>query len=149
MGALSHVTGPAGKWRGPLRYLAPLAALLALAGTARAQEASPCADAATTVEIRECLDKAYIRADADLNAVWKQVMAQVGQADYLPAEERKAWKEELLASQRAWIQFKEHDCDAVGFEWFGGTGAPGAILSCLLEHTEARTADLKARFLER
>jgi len=37
----------------------------------------------------------------------------------------------------------------VGFEWYGGTGAAGAILSCLLEHTEARTSDLKARYLDR
>lgn len=114
-----------------------------------AEEANPCADAVTTIAMRECLDKAYTRADAALNAVWKQVMANVSEADYLPAKERKAWKDELLTSQRAWIQFKEHDCDAVGYEWWGGSGAGGAILSCLLEHTEARSQDLKARYLDR
>ena len=109
----------------------------------------PCDNAMNTITIRACLDKAYAQADVELNAVWKQVMAQLADADPMPAKERKAWKEELLESQRAWIKFKEHDCDAAGFEWFGGTGAPGAILSCLLEHTEARTKDLRARYLDR
>jgi len=151
MSALSHAMGRGRKCPRSLWCLAGLCLLAWLGGTGpgQAEPANPCADATTTIDIRECLDKAYKRADGDLNAVWKKVMAHVGDADYLPAKERKSWKDELLESQRAWIQFKEHDCDAVGFEWYGGTGASGAILSCLLEHTEARTADLRARFLDR
>jgi uncharacterized protein YecT (DUF1311 family) len=37
-------------------------------GGDQADAASPCADATTTVAMRECLDKEYIRADAELNA---------------------------------------------------------------------------------
>lgn len=151
MSALSHAAGLQGKRLCSLWFFAAgLCGLLWLGGTGAGQAAeNPCADATTTVEIRGCLDKAYTRADAELNTVWKRVMAQVGSADYLPAKEQKAWKEVLLESQRAWIKFKENDCDAAGFEWYGGTGAPGAIMSCLLEHTEARTKDLKARYLDR
>lgn len=150
MRVLSHATVRRCKRRRPLWSLAALVAVAWLSDAiAQAQEANPCSDARNTIEIRECLDKAYMRADAELNAVWKQVMGQVGDADYLPAKERTAWKDELLESQRAWIQFKEHDCDAVGFEWYGGTGAAGATLNCLLAHTEARTADLKERYLDR
>ncbi|HUU67441.1 MAG TPA: lysozyme inhibitor LprI family protein [Methyloceanibacter sp.] len=93
---------------------AALAWLGVFASPAMAEEPNPCADAVTTIAMRECLDKAYVRADADLNAVWKQIMAGVSGADYLPGKERKAWKDELLASQRVCIQFKENDCDAVG-----------------------------------
>ena len=114
-----------------------------------AEGAELCASAQSTAEMRGCLDKEYEKADAELNAVWNKVMAQVSKADHMPAEDAKAWKEELLIAQRAWVDFKEHDCDAAGFEWYGGTGAPGAILSCLLAHTTARTADLKARYLDR
>ena len=125
--------------------LAGLAWLVA-AGLVPAKAADVCADSMSTAEMRGCLDKAYMAADAELNAVWKKVMAHVAGADYLPAEAQKDWRQELLEAQRAWITFKERDCGAVGFEWYGGTGAPGAILSCLLEHTTARTEDLKARF---
>jgi uncharacterized protein YecT (DUF1311 family) len=150
MSTLSHVDAGQRKPPSRLWYLAAvLVAFFAADDLAQAEQANACADAANTVEIRECLDKAYTKADAELNDVWKQVMAQVSAADYLPAKERKSWQDELLESQRAWIKFKEHDCDAVGFEWYGGSGAGGAILNCLLEHTQARTADLKERYLDR
>jgi uncharacterized protein YecT (DUF1311 family) len=129
------------------------AALVWLGGAyaaAKAEEPGPeCASATSNVEIKACLAKAYERADKELNAVWKQVMANVNDADTLPAKERKAWKDELLESQRAWIQFKEHDYDAVGYEWWGGSGAGGAVSSCLLDHTVARTKDLRQRYLDR
>lgn len=88
------------------------------------------------------------KADAELNAIWPQVLASVDQADYLTPEQRAAWKAELHDAQRAWVQYKEHDCNgAVLYEWWGGSGAGGAISSCLLAHTKARTDDLKSRYL--
>jgi uncharacterized protein YecT (DUF1311 family) len=105
------------------------AALVWLGGAyAAAQAEEPgaeCVSATSNVEIKVCLAKAYERADKELNAVWKEVIANVNDADTLPAKERKAWKDELLESQRAWIQFKEHDCDAVGYEW-GAARVPAA-----------------------
>ena len=112
-------------------------------------EESICAEAQTTIEIGDCVSKAYDKADAELNAVWKKVMATFEANDYMPTKIQKEWKETLLASQRDWIAFKEADCDAVGFEWFGGTGQGNAVTFCLLDHTTTRTKDLKARFLDR
>ena len=152
MSERSHANGWGRKVSRPLWYLAVVLATwgwLAAAGAMEAQAAGPCADAVSTVEIRECLNRQYTKADAELNVVWKKVMAHVADADYLPAKERKVWKEELLEAQRAWITFKEHDCDAVGFEWFGGSGAGGAVLSCLIGHTTARTTSLSERYLDR
>ncbi|WP_108682965.1 lysozyme inhibitor LprI family protein [Methyloceanibacter sp. wino2] len=134
-----------------MRVLIPMAlgtSLLA-AGPAFAEEKSICDNAQTTIEIGECVGKEYKKADAELNAVWKEVMATFKNNDYMPAEDLKAWKDTLLASQRDWIKFKEEDCEAVGYEWFGGTGRSNAVVFCLLHHTTARTKDLKARFLER
>ena len=128
-----------------LRGLA-LSMLLVFPAPAHADD-TLCAGVETTAEMRGCLEKAYERADAELNAVWKKVMASVSAAD-MPAKDRKAWKDELLAAQRAWITFKERDCGAVGFEWWRGTGAPGAMMSCLHAHTAARTNDLKVRYFD-
>ncbi|MGH6737268.1 MAG: lysozyme inhibitor LprI family protein [Methyloceanibacter sp.] len=69
-------------------------------------------------------------------------------ADHLTEEQRDAWKQGLREAQRAWVEFKEHDCNgAVLYEWWGGAG--GAISSCLLEHTQARTKDLRELYLDR
>lgn len=122
---------------------------LMLASSAIAEEAGPCDDAQTTVEIGKCVRKADDTANAELHAVWKQVMATFKAKDYMSAKEQKAWKDSLLASQRAWVEFKEKDCEAVGYEWWGGTGASNAVVFCWLDHTTARTKDLKARYLDR
>lgn len=135
-----------------MRTLIPMAAVAAgllAAGPSLAEEKPICENAQTTIEIGECVKKEYDKADAELNDVWKAIMATFQDKDYMPAEDVKAWKDALLASQRDWIKFKEEDCDAVGYEWYGGTGRSNAVVFCLLDHTTARTKDLKERFLER
>ena len=114
-----------------------------------AEEQSICADAQTTVEIGECVRKAFDEADAELNVVWKQVMQTFKPNDYMTAKELKTWKDTLTASQRAWIDFKENDCKSVSYEWWGGSGASNAVMFCLLDHTARRTQDLKERYLDR
>jgi uncharacterized protein YecT (DUF1311 family) len=132
-----------------MRVLMSMTIGLLVTAAAFAEDQPICPDAQTTIEIGECVSKEYDKADAELNAVWKKVMASFKKNDYLPAEAVKEWKDTMLAAQRDWIAFKEADCDAVGFEWYGGTGQGNAITFCLLGHTTARTKDLKARFLER
>ena len=75
-------------------------------------------------------------------------MATFKSNDYMPADDLKTWRETLLASRRDWIKFKEEDCEAVGYEWFGGTGRSNAFIFCMLDRTTTRTKDLKTRFLD-
>ena len=78
------------------------------------------------------------------------MLRSVRDADYLTPDQRSAWKKELREAQRVWVQFKEHDCnDAVGYQWWGGSGAGAASASCLRSKTEARTKDLTQRYLDR
>ena len=106
-----------------------------------------CENATTTVEMGGCLEKEYKRADAELNRIWKLVQKSIEASDYVPADQRKIWKQVLLEGQRGWIKFKENDClQAVPYEWYGGSGAGNAAMSCALDMTEARTKDLKARY---
>lgn len=135
--------------RNAIITVAALGLGLLLASSAGAEDEAICADAQTTVEIGECVRKAFDEADAELNLVWAQVMKTFKPNDYMPAKELKTWKETLTASQRAWIEFKENDCKAVSYEWRGGSGASNAVVFCLLEHTTRRTEDLKARYLDR
>lgn len=106
-----------------------------------------CEHAASNVELGGCLAKEYERADAELNRVWKLVRKSIDASDYVPADQRKIWQQVLLEGQRGWILLKENDClQAVPFEWYGGSGAGNAAMSCALEMTLERTKDLKARY---
>jgi uncharacterized protein YecT (DUF1311 family) len=121
---------------------------VALAGPAVAQEAPDCAGAGGNTEILACMLTAYEQADAELDTVWKKVLASVEPKEFMSADEVRIWKEDLLESQRGWVIFKENDCDAVSYEWYGGTGVTIAVVSCLYDHTVARVSDLKQRYLD-
>jgi len=140
-------------WLRTICTLCAVAVCLGGTGAALAVDAeppdAPCANAENNLAYKECLGRLYEKADRELNVVWKQVLASVDRADYLTPKQRAAWKTELRQAQRAWVQFKEHDCNgAMLYEWWGGTGAGGAILACLLHRTVARTESLKGRYLE-
>jgi uncharacterized protein YecT (DUF1311 family) len=133
-----------------MRRLIPAAFLLAFAGPALAQDVPGCDDATSNVEIGNCVQAAYQKADKELNAIWPKVLAYIdGQGDYMPPDAQKKWKATLIAAQKAWVSFKEQDCGAVQYEWWGGSGAGIAETTCLYGHTAARVEDLKSRYLDR
>lgn len=109
-------------------------------------------DASADVGLYDCATKAFQKADAELNAVWKQALATIGQdsADgTLAAAQVGEWKNDLVAAQKAWNTFKDMDCnEARSFEYWGGSGRSLAVLSCQYEYTIARTKDLQARYLQ-
>ena len=109
-------------------------------------------DASADVGLYDCADKAFQKADAELNAVWKKALATIGQdsADgTLTAAQVDEWKNDLVAAQKAWNTFKDMDCnEARSFEYWGGSARSLAVLSCQYEYTIARTKDLRARYLQ-
>ena len=130
-----------------LLLLLVLLLVLLLPFTAQAQEEThPCDEAETTLEITQCLGEDYKRADAELNRVYRAVMAHIDDADHVPADKRQEWKDKLRAAQRDWVGFKEKDCEVVYFEWWMGSGANAASLGCLISKTETRTNELKERY---
>ena len=129
-----------------MRRTACLLALgFCLGGSASADILAECDG--TTVEMTKCVWDAYEEADAELNALWPDILAGITPSDGMPAEAARAWKGGLIAAQRAWVTFKEQDCEgAVAYEWYGGTGANTAVGACLYEHTRARIDDLRERY---
>jgi uncharacterized protein YecT (DUF1311 family) len=115
--------------------LCPLAAGAAVAA---------CEEARTTVEINQCLDREFARADARLNDAYRAALTRIGQAQGLDEKVRREWGEALQDAQRKWIAFRDADCKGpVAYSWYGGTGATAAVLGCLVEKTLVRTDDLK------
>ena len=110
-------------------------------------------DASTDASLYDCAAKAYQHADADLNEVWKKVLASINPTNPdapagLSADQIEEWKTDLIAAQKAWVAFKDTDCNQVrSFEYWGGSARNLAVLSCQYEYTIARTEDLQQRYL--
>jgi len=127
-----------------------LSAMIGLAAlTQPVAAADDCNDATNTVEINQCADRAFGLADKALNAAYKAVLAKIAADNGGEPSEAKKLEEALRASQRAWVAFRDADCKGlVAMEWSGGSGATSAILFCMTQMTQERTASLTERFLK-
>ena len=77
----------------------------------------------TQMEMNSCAASDYSRADGELNTAWRK----------LPKSK------ELLASQRAWIAYRDAECSFRKAQFEGGSIAPLIYSSCLSELTKERT----------
>ena len=115
-----------------------IAALLALPLPAATQD---CAGADGVIEEAGCLADVLAAEDAKLNAIWPRVLSEHPSGD-----DFEAHTAEIRASQRAWIAFRDADCEARS-----KTGIPKywAVnrMSCVIEHTRARTRALTEVYL--
>jgi uncharacterized protein YecT (DUF1311 family) len=121
-----------------------LAAALVLAGTASApaRAAEPQRSAqfercyndpdSTTLSLRACIGAEYKRQDARLNGAYAEAMRSLN-----PAAQAK-----LRTAQRAWITFRDADCQAV-LAANGGTMAPVLADLCYLDRTTQRADELE------
>ncbi|MFQ5604436.1 MAG: lysozyme inhibitor LprI family protein [bacterium] len=93
----------------------------------------PCAEATTTLEMQECLQVRYEKADADLNLVYKLLKSKLS--------ERRQIK--LQAVQRAWIFFRDKSAEFEASEEEDGSMYPLIYQLTLAEMTEKRVEKLK------
>jgi uncharacterized protein YecT (DUF1311 family) len=98
------------------------------------QTPDPCDNAETTVEMRDCAGKEYKAADAELNTVYKQLMASLSDHPYEAA---------LKTAQQAWLKYRDANCEFEAFDNRGGTIYPVVYNSCLAVMTRARTKELR------
>ena len=119
-----------------LRGLIVLAALMLTAAPAHAQMEKCFKSAVSTAEMRACQQLGLAEVDARLNAAYRRAMAAL-------APDRQ---EKLRRSERAWITFRDLDCDVhVGADT--GTLATIEVGSCLIDRREQRIRDL-AEFVD-
>jgi uncharacterized protein YecT (DUF1311 family) len=119
--------------------VAIVAAMLAtVAGGARAQNASyrvtDCSHLTTQMELNQCAGANDASADAALNTLYRQLMAE---------ETDAAGKQRLTAAERAWISYRDKECAyQVGPQQEGGSIWPMEMSNCLEQLTAARIAEL-------
>lgn len=99
----------------------------------------------TQMQIDQAADAAFRRADAAMNAQYRATMAQMKRMDKEtpPDPPGPGFEAALLASQRAWLKFRDPECLVEGYQYRGGSAEPMAATQCLATITEQRTKQLK------
>lgn len=90
-----------------------------------------------------CAFKGFEKADAELNATWKQVFPKTKTFEAEVDEQFKGWPDALLKAQRAWITYRDAHCTSEGFKFRGGSMEPFIYNSCRAGLTQERTKQLK------
>ncbi|MGL5010107.1 MAG: lysozyme inhibitor LprI family protein [Paracoccaceae bacterium] len=120
----------------------PMTVFFALSLPAVAQEVN-CFDPITQMEMNICSYQEWEAADADLNRVYAAAMAIVQARDAEYPIQGLSEEDRLRAAQRAWVTFRDANCDAAGYQFRGGSAEPLLINGCLRSMTEARIEELE------
>lgn len=98
------------------------------------------------MDLNICADQDYRAADAELNKTYRLVVAAMQATDKELGDIDAAYAgalEALKKAQRAWIGYRDGQCELAGFEARGGSMEPMLVSGCLAELTRKRTAELK------
>ena len=120
-----------------------LLALTCLSTPALAQDID-CANTSVQVEMNFCAEQDWQAADAELNRVYKAVMAEMKAKDQSLPPELQGAAQTLRDAQRAWISFRDTNCRLAGYPMRGGSAEPLLIYGCLRQMTQDRSAELQA-----
>jgi uncharacterized protein YecT (DUF1311 family) len=114
-----------------------------------AAAASNCGAKDNQAAMNMCQAEVAARADRDMNRLWQQVypVMQREDRDYdrpKMGDSEPGFAAALLASQRAWLAFRDAQCRSESYEWRGGTMQPFRESQCLTDLTLTRIRQLRA-----
>ena len=109
---------------------------LALAGAAQAQ---------TQAQMNQRAGTAFSRADAAMNRQWTTTYAAMKARDAGDTSRGAfSYAATLLASQRAWLRFRDAQCAMEGAQFRGGSAEGMAHRECMIALSKARTEQFRA-----
>ena len=134
-----------------MKLLAPAAVALAAAlicGPTFAQNNPDepkidCAKAEAQTDLNICAALEFDAADKALNAQYKKTRAAMVAIDADLDNDMKGAEKALVKAQRAWVDYRDGECEAQGFEARGGSMEPMLVSGCKAELTKMRTKELK------
>ncbi|AXI62562.1 urease-associated protein [Pseudomonas kribbensis] len=112
-----------------------LLALTPFLFTSVAHAAVDCANASDQATMNQCAGQEYKAADKELNAVYQQITARL--------KDNAEGKKLLVNAQRAWIGFRDAECNFSASGVAGGSVYPLIYSNCLTSVTKVRTEALK------
>ncbi|KPQ06545.1 MAG: hypothetical protein HLUCCA12_09685 [Rhodobacteraceae bacterium HLUCCA12] len=105
-----------------------------------------------TPVIAGCLSAEHEWWDSELNARYSELQDRARDIDAEPAIEgmppRPSEAEALREMQRAWIAYRDATCRYEELQWWGGTGASGAYIGCLMRLTGEQALTLRSYLAE-
>jgi uncharacterized protein YecT (DUF1311 family) len=110
--------------------------LIAGATASRAQAAEGCdAPGLSQAELNDCYGNVFKKDDAELNVLYRQITARL--------KDDQATTKLLVAAQRAWLAFRDAECDFSASGVDGGTALGMIRAVCLDKLTLNRIDDFK------
>ncbi|AOW11033.1 hypothetical protein EM308_16920 [Flavobacterium gilvum] len=91
------------------------------------------------MEMNETAAASFIKADTELNKVYKQLMTMLNQSE----------KTLLIQAEKDWVKFRDSHCKFEASQYEGGSIKPLIYSTCLEQLTRKRIAEIKASIKER
>lgn len=116
-------------------------ALLPLVLASGSAHAINCKEAVATIELDQCAQQELDIAENRLNQAYQQILKKLSQPDD-EVDEFSKEKRKLIEAQRAWVKFRQLDCDAVYTFYSQGSVRNMMFIHCMRQHADRRMKDL-------
>jgi uncharacterized protein YecT (DUF1311 family) len=104
-----------------------------------------CADPQYQAEMNQCAARDFAQADAELNRLWREVIAAARANDRevnREFDQQPTHEETLRRAQRAWVTFRDAHCEHESFEARGGSMQSMLYEGCRAALTQERIRQL-------
>ena len=120
--------------------------LLAISPSARADDKLDCRDTSNMNQnqMNMCAAQDFDEADAALNKIWPKVKDYAKAGDDGLGEGEMTGAGMLLKAQKAWLVFRDSECELEGFAARGGSLQPMLVAGCKAALTNERVKALRA-----
>ena len=114
-----------------------------------ALSSAECRNTSVQSELTICAYQEFERADRDLNHLWARLIAKARSCDRSAdcgrtASDQRSEEQILRKGQRAWVQFRDAQCEYEGLDERGGSMEPMTVNLCLARLTHERIKQLNS-----
>ncbi len=110
---------------------------------AKADDTPDCKDPQDQNTMTLCAGIDYDKADKELNKLWPSIKKSAEESDSGADAANGGYVKALMASQKAWLAFRDAECTWEGFQAHGGSLEPQLVNGCLATLTRERIKQLK------
>lgn len=115
--------------------------LVSIVPVTSAQEGTDCENQMDQSTMTQCAGLDFEKADAELNRIWPEIKSGAQESD--AGSGKSEHVDALMASQRAWLAYRDAECAWQGFEAHGGSMEPMLVNACLADMTSKHIKELQ------